>query len=107
EAEQLVALGRQLPHSIGAGEKGSAATRHHAFFDRGADGTDRVLSARLAHLDVALGRGANRQDRDAAGELAQTLARLALLVFVFLLFEVLDVLLDIEDAIAEALGVAR
>ncbi len=58
--------------------RADAAARDDAFLDRGAGRMHRVVNAILALLDLDLGRTADADDRNAAGQLGQTLLRLLL-----------------------------
>src|SRR5688572_29746061 len=57
-------------------EQSDAAARNDAFLDRGAGGVKRVVDAVLALLHLDLGRAADLDHRDAAGELGQPLLEL-------------------------------
>jgi hypothetical protein len=52
-------------------EQRDAAAGHDALLDRGAGGVQRVVDAVLLLLHLDLGRAADADDRDAAGELGQ------------------------------------
>ena len=72
-----------------------AAARHDAFLDRGAGRVQRIVDAILLLLDLDLGRAADLDHGDAAGELGQPLLQLLLVV---VRGGVLDLLLDLADA---------
>src|SRR5690606_14750781 len=76
-------------------EQGDAAAGHDAFLDRRTGGVQGVVDAVLALLDLDLGRAADADDRDAAGQLGQTLLQLFLVVVGG---GVLDLALDLGDA---------
>src|ERR1700681_78897 len=57
-----------------------AAARHDAFLHSRAGGVEGVLNAVLLLLDLDLGRAADANDRDAAGELGQALLQLLAVV---------------------------
>src|SRR5690606_8794895 len=76
-------------------EQGDAAAGHDAFLDRGAGGVQGVVDAVLALLDLDLGRAADADDGDAAGQLGQTFLQLFLVV---VRGGGLDLGLDLADA---------
>ena len=79
---------------LGAQQR-DAAARHDAFLHRGAGGVEGVLDAILLLLHLDLGRAADANDRDAAGELGQTLLQLLAVV---VRGGLLDLRLDLADA---------
>ena len=78
---------------LGAQER-NAAAGDDAFLDRRAGGVERVVDAVLLLLDLDLGRAADADHRDAAGELGQPLLQLLLVVVGRRL---LDLRLDLGD----------
>ena len=89
---------------IGPGQRGQgrlgaqqrhAAAGNDAFLDRRAGRVQRVVDAVLLFLDLGLGRAADANDRDAAGELGQPLLQLLLVV---VRGRLLDLRLDLRDA---------
>src|SRR5664280_2153385 len=68
------------PDRLLGAQQRDAAARHDAFLDRGAGGVERVFDAVLLFLDLDLGRPADTDHRDAAGELGQPLLQLFLVV---------------------------
>ena len=78
---------------LGAQER-DAAAGDDAFLDRRAGGVERVVDAVLLLLDLDLGRAADPDHRDAAGELGQPLLQLLLVVVGRRL---LDLRLDLAD----------
>ena len=80
---------------LGGAQQGDAAARHDAFLDRGAGRMHRVVDAILALLHLDLGRAADADHRDAAGELGQTLLQLLTVV---VRGGLLDLRLDLRDA---------
>ena len=79
---------------LGAQQR-DAAAGDDAFFDRRAGRVERVVDAVLLLLDLDLGRAADADHRDAAGELGQTLLQLLLVV---VRGGLLDLRLDLRDA---------
>ena len=79
---------------LGAQER-HAASRNDAFLDRGLGRVHRVVDAVLLLLHLDLGRAADPDHRDAAGELGETLLQLLLVV---VRGRVLDLRLDLRDA---------
>ena len=61
---------------LGRAQQRDAAARHDALLDRGAGRVERVVDAVLLLLDLDLGRAADADHRDAAGELGQPLLQL-------------------------------
>ena len=72
-----------------------AAARHDAFLDGRAGRVQRVVDAVLALLHLDLGRAADLDDRDAAGQLGQALLQLLAVV---VRGRLLDLRLDLLDA---------
>ena len=95
----LVMLADRL---LGAQQR-DAAARDDAFLDRGAGGVQRVLDAVLLLLHLDLGRAADPDHRDAAGELGQTLLQLLAVV---VRGGLLDLRLDLLDARLDVLPLA-
>ena len=95
----LVALELEAVDDLGAAEQRDAAAGDDAFLDRGAGGVERVLDAGLLLLHLGLGRGADVDDGDAAGELGQALLELLAVVvgggLVDLAADLLDAALDV------------
>ena len=89
--------------ALGAQQR-DAAARHDALLDRRAGGVERVVDAILLLLDLDLGRAADADHRDAAGELGQPLLQLLLVVVGGGL---LDLRLDLGDAALDVLLGAR
>src|SRR6185369_3855490 len=84
-------------------DQGNAAARDHAFLDRRTRGVQGVFDARLLFLHLDFGRGANLDDRNAAGQLGHALLQL-LAVVVRARF--LDLRLDLLDARFDVLALA-
>ena len=76
---------------LGGVEQRGAAARDDAFLDRGAGRVERVVDAILALLDLDLGRAADLDHGNAAGELGETLLEL---LAVIVAGGVLDLLAD-------------
>src|SRR5712671_1058618 len=95
----VVVLGAQALELLGGTEQGDAATRHDAFFHGRTGRMHRVINAVLALLDFDLGRAADADHRDAAGELGQTLLQLLTVVvrggFLDLRLDLVDARLDV------------
>src|SRR5512132_3568314 len=72
----IVVLALQAFESLGGVEQGSAAARNDAFLDRGAGRMESVVDAVLALLDLDLGRAADLDHCNAAGELRKSLLQL-------------------------------
>ena len=83
-----------LDRLLGA-EQRDAAAGNDALLDRRTGGIERVVDAVLPLLDLDLGRAADADDRDAAGELRQPLLQLLLVV---VRGRLLDLRLDLADA---------
>src|SRR6185369_17645722 len=66
---------------LGGIEQCGAAAGHDAFLDCGAGGMEGVIDAILAFLDLDLCRSADLDDRNAAGELGETLLQLLDIIF--------------------------
>ena len=88
-------VGAELVDRLLGAQQRDAAARHDAFLDRRAGGVQRVVDAVLLLLDLDLGRAADADHRDAAGELGQTLLQLLLVV---VRGGLLDLRLDLVDA---------
>jgi len=92
-------LGAQSLEVLGGPQQGDAAARHDAFFHRRTGRMHRVINAILALLHLDLGRAADADHRDAAGELGQTLLQLLAVVvrggFLDLRLDLLDARLDV------------
>src|ERR1700690_2510777 len=69
----VVVLGADALERLGSTEQSDAAARHDAFFHSRAGRMHRVIHAILALLHLDLGRAADADPRDPAGELGQTL----------------------------------
>src|SRR5262249_6553428 len=78
-----------------AAQVGDAAARNDALFDGRARGLQRVLDASLPLLHLGLGRRADVDHRDTAGQLGEALLELLAIVVGG---RVLDLLLDLRDA---------
>src|SRR6478672_8177622 len=91
----VVVLGANALELLGSTEQGDAAARHDAFLDSRAGRMHRVINAILALLDLDLGRAADADHRDAAGELGQTLLQLLAVV---VRGGLLDLRLDLRHA---------
>ena len=91
----VVVLALQALERLGRVEQRSAAARDDAFLDRGAGRVERVVDAVLALLHLDLGRAADLDHRNAAGELGQPLLQLLTVVVGR---RVLDLLADRSDA---------
>ena len=65
---------------LGGAQQSDAAAGNDAFLDRGAGRVQRVVDAVLALLHLDLGRAADADHRDAAGQLGQTLLQLLAVV---------------------------
>ncbi len=83
-------------------EQGGAAAGDDAFVGRGAGGVEGVLDAGLGLLHLGLGRRADADDRDAAGDLRQPLLELLLVVLALGLLDLaaklVDPLVDVRRA---------
>src|SRR5262249_44873305 len=96
DAGLLVVVLRTEPLEGFAGaQQRDAAARQDAFLDRGAGCMHRVINAILALLHLDLGRAADADDRDAPGELGETLLQLLAVV---VRGGLLDLRLDLRDA---------
>ena len=80
---------------LGARNSGDAAARQNALLDRRPRGVQRVVDAILLLLDLDLGRAADADHRDAAGELGEPLLQLLAVV---VRRRLLDLGLDLADA---------
>src|SRR5215470_8144537 len=101
DADVLVLVrGLELLESTLHADQRHAATRHHALFDRGTRGVQRVLDAGLLLLHLDLGSSAHLDHGDATGELRDALLQLLLVVvgssFLGLLPDRLDTSLDVS-----------
>src|SRR6185437_1360515 len=85
--------------SLGAQQR-DAAAGNDALFDRRAGGVERVVNAVLLLLDLDLGRAADADYRNAAGELGQTLLELLTVV---VRGGLLDLRLDLRHAALDVL----
>ena len=95
DAAGLVVIGAvQALERLGGVEQSDAAARDDAFLDRGAGRVERVVDAVLALLDLDLGRAADLDHGDAAGELGEALLELLLVIVAV---GVLDLLADRLD----------
>ena len=90
----VVVLRAQLLQHLGGAQQRDAAARQDAFLDRGAGRMHRVVDAILALLHLDLGRAADADHRNAAGELGQPLLQLLLVV---VRGGLLDLRLDLLD----------
>ena len=90
-ARLVVVLALQPLERLGRVEQRSAAARDDAFLDRGAGRVERVVDAVLALLDLDLGRAADLDHGNAAGELGEPLLQL---LAVIVGGRVLDLLAD-------------
>ena len=88
-------LGADLLQGLAGTQQRDAAARQDAFLDRGAGGMHRVVDAILALLHLDLGRAADADHRNAAGELGQTLLQLLTVV---VRGGLLDLRLDLRHA---------
>src|SRR3977135_3861003 len=91
----VVVLGAQPLEMFRGTQQGDAAARHDAFFNRRTGRMHRVIDAILALPYLDLGRAADADHRDAAGELGQTLLKLLAVV---VRGGFLDLRLDLIDA---------
>ena len=91
-----------LDRLLGAQQR-DAAAGNDAFLDRRAGGVEGVVDAVLLLLDLDLGRAADADHRNAAGELGQTLLQLLLVV---VRGGLLDLRLDLGDAALDLLLLA-
>ena len=89
---------------LGGVEQRGAAARNNAFLDRGAGRMERVVDAVLALLHLDLGRAADLDHGNAAGELGETLLEL---LAVIVAGGVLDLLADRIDAGLDRLMACR
>src|SRR6185437_2627664 len=85
--------------ALGA-QKRDAAASYDPLLDRRAGGVEGVVDAVLLLLDLDLGRAADPDHRDAAGELRQPLLQLLLVV---VRSRLLDLRLDLGDAALDVL----
>src|ERR1700723_65307 len=96
----VVVLGADALERLGSTEQGDAAARHDAFFNSRAGRMHRVIHAILALLDLDLGRTADADHRDAAGELGQTLLELLAVIvrrgFLDLRLDLVHARLDVD-----------
>ena len=77
DAAGLVVVGAlEAFERLGRVEQRGAAAGDDAFLDRGAGRVERVVDAVLALLDLDLGRAADLDHRNAAGQLGQPLLQL-------------------------------
>src|SRR5205814_2963628 len=79
-ARLVVVLALQALERLGRIEQRNAAARDDTFLDRGTGRVKRVVDAVLALLDLDLGRAADLDHRNAAGELRQPLLELLTVV---------------------------
>src|SRR5207247_4997836 len=84
-------------------QQSDAAARHDALFDRRARRVERILDAVLLLLHLDLGRAADPDHRDAAGELGEPLLQLLAVV---VRRGLLDLRLDLADAGLDVLPLA-
>src|ERR1700730_16499476 len=95
----VVVLGAKPLEVLGGAQQRDAAARHDAFLNRRTGRMHRVINAilTLPHLD--LGRAADADHRDAAGELGETLLQLLTVVvrggFLDLRLDLIDARLDV------------
>ena len=102
DAAGLVVVGAlQALERLGRVEQRGAAAGDDAFLDRGAGRVERVVDAVLALLDLDLGRTADLDHGNAAGELGETLLEL---LAVIVAGGVLDLLADRLGAGLDRLG---
>ena len=81
DAAGLVVIGAlHALERLGGVEESDAAAGNDAFLDRGAGRVERVVDAVLALLDLDLGRAADLDHGDAAGELGKALLELLLVI---------------------------
>ena len=96
DADLLVVVLRvELRPAPGGVEQRDTAAGHDALLDRGAGRVHGVLDAVLALLHLDLGRAADADDRDAAGQLGQPLLQL---LAVIVGGRLLDLRADLRDA---------
>src|SRR5207253_4940294 len=100
-ARLIVVLALQALERLGRIEQRNAATGDDAFLDRGAGRVERVVDAVLALLDLDLGRTADLDHRNAAGELGEALLELLPVVIAG---GVLDLLADRGHAALDQLA---
>ena len=93
----------ELDHRLGRVQERDAAAGDDALLERRAGGLERVLDAVLLLLHLGLGRSADLDDRDAAGQLRQPLLQL---LAVEVGVGVLDLGLQLLDPALDRLGVA-
>src|SRR6185436_3475298 len=87
----------------GGVEQSDSAARDDSFLDRGAGGVEGVVDAVLALLDLDLGRAADLDHGNAAGELGEALLELLLVIVAG---GVLDLLADGLDPRLDRIGIA-
>src|SRR6202023_1661140 len=96
----VVVLGAKALEVLGGTQQSDAATRNDAFLNRRTGRMHRVINAILALLHLDLGRAADADHRDAAGELGQTLLQLLTVVvrggFLDLRLDLLNARLDVS-----------
>ena len=100
DADALVFVGSlDLVNGCEAAEQGHATARDDAFFDGCAGRVQGVFDAGLLFLHLGLGRGADVDDGDAAGELGQAFLQLFAVVvrggFLDLTADLVDAALDV------------
>ena len=104
DAAGLVVIGAvHALERLGGVEQSGAAAGDDAFLDRGAGGVERVVDAVLALLDLDLGRAADLDHGNAAGELGETLLELLLVIVAG---GVLDLLADRLDPALDLVALA-
>src|SRR6185437_10812604 len=91
----IVVLRAYFLERLAGAQECNAAARKNAFLDRRPGRVHGVIHAVLALLDLDLGRAADSDHRDAAGELGETLLQLLTVV---LRGGLLDLDLDLADA---------
>src|SRR6266704_606444 len=97
-AGRLVTGATEVVEAGGQVHQGAAATGDDAFLDGRPGGGDGVLKAVLLLLELDLGRGADAQDGDAAGQLGQPLLQL---LPVPVGVGVLDLVADLPDPVLD------
>jgi len=99
DADRLVTGELELVEGLLRADEGDAAAGDDAFLDGRAGGVERVLDAGLLFLQRGLGRGADVDDGDTAGQLGQAFLQLFLVVvaggFLDLAADLADPALDV------------
>ena len=104
DAGRLVARELEVVEGLRGAEQRHAAARHDALLHGRPRRVERILDARLLLLHLGLGRGADLDDGDAAGQLGQPLLQLLPVV---VRGRLLDLRPDLLDPALDLLGLTR